>query len=62
VVARGPQLAILVELDDEVRTVVAGEPFGTDDALLIDGIADNRVQVTDRLANVTRTFTLTEEE
>ncbi|MDO9384535.1 MAG: hypothetical protein Q7T86_16920 [Hyphomicrobiaceae bacterium] len=61
VVSRGPKLAILVEVGDEVETVVAGQQFGADAALKIDGIQENRVLVTDSLANVTRTFTLSEE-
>lgn len=61
VVSRGPQIAILIEVGDEVETVVAGQQFGQDSALQIDGLQDNRVLVTDKLANVTRTFTLSEE-
>ncbi len=61
VVSRGARLAILIELGDEVETVEAGQQFGTDEALKVDGIEDNRVLVTDRLAGITRTFTLSEE-
>lgn len=61
VVARGTRLAILIEQGEEVSTVEAGQLFGKDEALSIDGIENNRVHVTDKLANVTKTFTLSEE-
>lgn len=61
VVTRGPHLAILIEQGDEVTTVTSGQRFGKDEALSIDGIEANRVLVTDKLANVTKTFTLSEE-
>lgn len=62
VVANGATLAILVEMDEETFLVAAGQKFGKDDALSIEGIEDNRVQVTDQLANVSKTFTLSEED
>jgi hypothetical protein len=60
-VARGQRLAILVETGDGVITVETGQQFGKDEALVIDGIQNNRVLVTDKLANVTKTFQLSEE-
>lgn len=61
VVMRGTRLAILIEQGEEVSTVEAGQQFGKDEALSIEGIEHNRVHVTDKLANVTKTFTLSEE-
>lgn len=61
VVTRGARLAILVEVGEEAITVETGEAFGKDAALTIDGISENRVLVTDKLANVSRTYTLSEE-
>lgn len=61
VVARGERQAILIETGEEVITVETGQQFGKDEALVIDGIENNRVLVTDKLANVTKTFLLSED-
>lgn len=62
VVARGNSRAILVEVGDEAITVETGQPFGRDGTLSIGGIEANRVLVTDKTANVSKTFTLSEED
>lgn len=61
VVARDGRTSVLVEAGGDLRSVEAGQPFGQDEALTIGGIEGRTVQVTDGMANVTKTFLLSEE-
>lgn len=60
-VSRGAHLAVLVEVDNEALIVESGQRFGKEEALTIDGIEANHVLVLDKIANVSKTFILSEE-
>ncbi len=61
VVRQRGQRAILIKAGSDVFTIVAGQRFGRDDALEIDMVKSGQIRVSDRVANVSKTFTLSDE-
>ncbi len=61
VVRQRGQRAILIKAGADVITIVAGQRFGRDDALEIDMVNFGQIRVSDRVANVSKTFTLSDE-
>lgn len=61
VVMRERHLAVLVEFADGVQTIETGQPFGQDSALTIEAVDGRSVLVVDSMANITKTYLLSEE-
>lgn len=61
VVSQRGQQAVLVRYGNETLMVAGGRRFGKGDALEIDMIDAGQIRVLDLIANVSKTFTLSEE-
>jgi uncharacterized lipoprotein len=60
-VRQNGQRSILVKTGNEVTTIAVGQRFGKDEALEIDMVEAGQIRVSDHIANVSKTFTLSEE-
>lgn len=60
-VRQNGERSILVKTGDDVTTIAVGQRFGKDEALEIDMVEAGQIRVSDHIANVSKTFTLSEE-
>jgi hypothetical protein len=61
VVSQKGEQAILIKSGADIVTIRMGERFGKDDALEVGMVEAGQIRVLDRAANVSKTFTLSEE-
>ena len=60
-IGRGGVREVVLQVDGEIMTLGSNEPFGPDDALSIESIDPQSVNIIDTLGNLTKTFALYED-